>query len=206
MTNLLNDINNILLHTEGDKYFNLDNISILPISTIVYGKITFLLEQLNNLNSKGFFIVPAYETKNNKEIQLAVTGKCKYNEKPMDAIKREVAEELGLKINSAPINIIQIPDRQNEIYFSIVKSDKISSNDLLYNSHNNVKDNPNKKVICWIYVENIDEETIFNRLRKKSDDKAGKIISIIPVTVMKMILNKWINKKIKKVSRFSFTI
>lgn len=206
MTNLLDNINDILFHTEGDHHFDLDTINKYPISTIVYGKISFLLNQLEELDPNGFFIVPAYETNNRKEIQLAVTGKCKNNENPIDAIRREVAEEVGLNVNYNDFQIINIPDKKNNLYFSLLKRKNISSNKLSTNYQETITDNPNKKIICWIYVEKINEKIIFERLRRNSNDIAGKVISIIPVSIMKMILEKWINNKIKRNSRFTFTI
>ena len=206
MTELLYDTSDILFHTEEEKHFNLDDIFNFPISTIVYGKILFLLEQLKELNPNGFIIVPTYETENNKQIQLAVTGKCKNNEKPIDAIRREVAEELGFKVNCDPINITPIKDKQNELFFSLLTKEHISANQLSSNFQDNCLDNPNKKVICWVYVDDINEDIIFNRKRRNSNDNAGKTISIIPVGVIKMILEKWANNNIKKISRFSFKI
>ena len=135
----------ILFHKEGDNHFNLDIINNYPISTIIYGKICFLLNQLNNLNPEGFFIVPTYKTKNKKQIQLAVTGKFKKNETPENAIRREVAEELGLNVNFNPLNIINIHDNQNELYFSILTSDNISCNNLIIKSNEIIPDNPKKK-------------------------------------------------------------
>jgi len=206
MTEIICETSDILFHTEGKKYFDLDNIFNFPISTIVYGKILFLLKQLDNLNKNGFFIVPTYETDNSKQIQLAVTGKCKNNEKPYDAMRREVAEELGFKVNCENINITPIQDKQNKLYFSLLSKDNISANNLSANFQDDCVDNPNKKIICWVYVDDINEEIIFNRKRRNSNDNAGKTISIIPIGIMKMILKKWANNNIKKISRFSFKI
>lgn len=202
-----NEENLVLLHQEGNNYFEVADILKIPLSTIVYGKFEFLLEQLKNIKT-GFLIVPAYQEEqvNKIQIQLAVTGKCKSNEIPLDAFKREVAEELGIEINLKIENIKKISDPQNELYFSLVKQKNIKSNLLQTNYQSKQIDNPKKKIICWIYTEEIDEELIFSRCRRNSSDDAGKLISIIPVELMKIILEKWLSRKVKKISRFSFIL
>lgn len=196
---------NILLHYEGTKEFILDNIDNMYISTIVYGKINYLLNKINDL-SDGYIILPIYEGDKKLEIQLVVSGKCKDNEIPNDGINREVAEELGFSINDDILNLERIPDENNELYFSMLKNCKITSNKLERNFQSVKIDNPKKKVMCWIHMTEIDENIIFNRVRRKSKDDAGYIIGIVPVELIKVILKNWSNKMIRKVSRFCFKV
>lgn len=199
------DFFDILLHKEGTKYFEIRSIKNLEISTNIYRKLNFLHEQIKKLDDNGFIIVPAYQNEYNTQFQLVVTGKCKVNENPLSGLLREVKEELGLTLMSN-INLNKIPDEKiDNMYFSIITSNNIKKND------NNIvvnqfEDNYNMKIICWVYVNKINEKLIFNRKRLFSDDIAGESICIIPVELVKYILNKWIKNKIKKISKYSFMI
>ena len=202
-----NELSNksILLHTEGSNEFILENIDNIYISTIVYGKVNYLLEKINRIKD-GYIILPVYEGDEKLEIQLVVSGKCKDNELPLDAMNREVAEELGFSINDNKMEVEKIADENNELYFSFLENCKIKSNQLERNFQSSFIDNPKRKVMCWIHTNVLDEDVIFNRVRRRSKDDAGYIIGVVPVNLIKEILQKWSKKKIRKLSRFCFVL
>ena len=197
-----------LIHYEGTKEFQLDTIDKYEISTIVYGQMCFMREEIKKLED-GFIFVPAYLYKENViQFQLAVTGKCKKNEIPIDGIRREILEELGfnIKADNKDINIKQLKDKQNNLYFTYLDNLKLESNKLERNFQSDSSDNPKEKVIAWVYQKEIDEELIFNRKRRNSKDVGGEIMGILPVKLVKYILNKWGRGEIKKVDRFGFIL
>ena len=205
---ICNEDKQLLLHYEGTKTFEIDIIDNYEVSTIIYGQLNFLKNEVNNLTD-GFILVPAYKYKGNViQIQLAVTGKCKQNEIPIDGIHREIAEEIGLIINdnNNKLKIKKLVDKQNNLYFSLINNLKLVPNQLETNYQSGSNDNPREKVITWLYQKVIDEELIFNRKRRNSKDEAGEIMAVLPVKLVKHILEKWSNNEIKKVDRFGFIL
>lgn len=204
--NICNEDKHLLLHEEGNNKFELVNIYNYEISTIIYGQLKFLKDEIKKLDN-GFLIVPAYNS-DAIQIQLAVTGKCKNNEIPIDGIRREVVEELGFNIKENDNNIIikKLEDNQNNLYFSFLDNVELNPNRLETNYQSVSNDNPKEKIIAWIYQKEINENLIFNRKRMNSKDIAGKIIGIIPVSLVKLILKKWSNNEIKRVDRYGFIL
>jgi hypothetical protein len=203
-----NDDEQLLLHYEGTNNFELGNIYNYEVSTIIYGQLKFLSNEINKLNS-GYIVVPAYKYKGNViQIQLAVTGKCKNNEIPVDGVRREVVEEIGFTLNEEDnkIPIKKLEDKQNNLYFSFLDNLKLEANKLETNYQSCNNDNPKEKIISWIYQDEIDEELIFNRKRRNSKDEAGQIIAILPVNLVKLIMSKWSKNEIKRVDRFGFVL
>ena len=58
MTNLFNDFSECLLHTEGDNFFEIESIKSFALSTIIYGKVNFLVNEIEKLNDNGFIKCP----------------------------------------------------------------------------------------------------------------------------------------------------
>lgn len=200
--------NELLIHHEGENKFELGYINNYEISTIIYGQLKFLLNEVNKLKD-GFIYVPAYKYKENViQIQLAVTGKCKRGELPIDGIRREISEEIGISIDESDtkINIKKLLDKQNNLYFTLIDNCNLKINKKCAEGKSNKKDNPKEKIIAWIYNKKIDEKLILNRNRQRSNDTAGEIIAILPIKLVKHILEKWSKNEIKKVNRFGFIL
>lgn len=208
MERLSEEDKQILIHYEGIHEFQLDNIDHYEISTIVYGQMCFMREEIKKLDD-GYIFVPAYLYKKNViQFQLAVTGKCKCNEKPIDGIRREIVEELGFNIKAKDddIKIKSLKDKQNNLYFTYLNNLVLEANELERNYQSGSHDNPKEKVIAWVYQKELDEELIFKRKRRSSKDEGGKIMGIFPVKLVKYILEKWGRGEIRKVDRFGFVL
>lgn len=198
----------VLFHKEGEDIFSQDGLENYPVSKILYGKVNWLLTALLDLPEECYLILPCYHNdKDEKEVQLAVTGKFKQGENSIEAIHREISEELGFNIRKECIKPVDIDDNINNLYYASVELTENNINKEIKTSNNNQGDDMNDhKIISWVYTNEIDAELFYNRKRLKSDDEAGKNIAVIPVKMMKRILTQLKKNQIVYCGKYLFYI
>jgi len=205
---------NSLLHNEGDKSIQNINIYNLPLCNVINLTVEQLYSQLKYIPNNGIILVPGYKEPDGQlSLQLALTGKYKYDESLSEGIAREVAEELGFSIDLSKIKCKKLYNNKKDIYFSSINlSDCLSSQE--FKTTNTNKDNFKKRLTCWVYFKEesypiITSENflmITSRKRIESDDEAGKYIFGIPKNIMEDILMKWKNNEVSYQTKFLFKV
>lgn len=194
-----------LIHREDTKFLSEINLFNHPLATLVYNKEKFILSQLNKIHD-GYIILPGYisdETNQKLEVQLAVTGKVRKNETFKTCFQREIAEEIGFRIDSNLV-LNKVYDKYNDICFSIISKKNIKYDDeTVFKDGDDIYD---KRIISWMYMRELDEDLIINRKRLPSDDIAGETIVILEVKHLRYILNCLLDKKVKKCSKYCFKL
>ena len=134
----------------------IDKINSITISNYVkvgkyflnHQNILFQLKNIQKNNPNYYLIVPAYDSCFECEVQIGVTGSIKMGEHPINCLKREVEEELGIVIGN---NNIKVNPKTKNIYFYEVEINskfKIKKNKK--NKNLNGKDSK-YKISCLIY-------------------------------------------------------
>lgn len=202
-----------ILHKEEINTINNINLENHKMCNVINLRINQLESQLKLIPDDGVILVPGYEEPNGElSLQLAVTGKYKYDESLSEGIAREVAEELGFSLDLSKIRCKKLFNKK-DIYFSAINMTESLSNKV-FESTNTNKDNFRKRMTCWVYFQEkdypiVNEDNfniITNRKRIKSDDIAGKVIFGIPKKHMKKILEAWKKDDIDKHSKYLFSM
>lgn len=189
------------IHKESDTFLTKIDIRDFPITTMVYKKDKFILNQLKKLKT-GYIITPCYDYKYKKmEIQLGITGKKKTTETFHQAFQREILEEIGIKINKN-FEYVTVPDNKLNIKFSVITQNNLSHKIIKSNNSEDGLD----KIISLIHFKDIDTNIIFRRKRMLSNDIAGTTILIISVENMITLYEKFIKKHLTKYNRFCYTL
>ena len=152
-----------------------------------------LLKQNNQINEDDYIFGPLYANKGKGEFQLAITGKCKFNETLQHGLHREVGEEVGLYINR-PQCLRNQTQVDKHTFFSCNINDTINITRDIYTGeyipsypYKNERDDYYSKVGCILYgnknsVRNYMRETIVQW------DNEDRIIGVAAVSVREAIL------------------
>ena len=196
------------LHMEGDKMLFEINLTDLPISKTLNSYGPYMINMLKE--QKGWVILPGY-LKNNKsdkiilsDIQLAVTGKCKEGESYISAVKREIKEELGFDIINEDIDTPLKPIKgcgkfsKSNIYPCVISPSNITTTiNQTIDESLEAKDDHYRRIQSWFFINNPTDESILNRVRATTSDKAGEIIAIVSVDQLLKLLQVFVKQALK---------
>jgi hypothetical protein len=164
-----------------------------------------LLKQNNQINEDDYIFGPLYPNKKKgqvsrdenvspapAEFQLAITGKCKFNESAQCGVRREVGEEVGLSINSPQClrNQTQV-DRHT--FFSCNINDTVNITRDIYTGgyipsypYKNERDDFYSKVGCVVYGN---KNSVYNYMHQNivQWDNEDQIIGVAAVSVREAI-------------------
>lgn len=138
-----------------------------------FGRGEFLREHISEMNDEDWIVCPVQLKDYSSsiwDIQIGVTGKCKYGQEPYESMLLEVEEELGLRWNSN--NTIQgvqtIDSRGNErTIFKIPIGNCIPiEKDDMPITGTRANDTINKKIACLIHGTKDEIEKIVNKSNK----------------------------------------
>ena len=138
-----------------------------------FGRGEFLREHINEMSDDNWIVCPVQLKDYSSsiwDIQIGVTGKCKYNQEPYESMLLEVEEELGLRwTGKSDIQGIKTTDtRGNErtIFKIPIGSCIPIENDDMPITGAETNDIINKKIACLIYGTKDEIDKIVNKSNK----------------------------------------
>ncbi len=151
------------------------------------------LKNIKNFTNSDYLIVPGYDNCFTCEIQIGLSGSIKENEKPNDAINREVKEELGLEIND--INFLK---KIGNVYFYDIqiKNDNYQIN---YQKENKNHKDIRQKVSSLIHGKLSDLISVINKsnLPYHFNETISQICLIhidLSIEILEILLNNKCNR------------
>ena len=125
--------------------------------------------EITNDSKNTYILCPKY--RNNKDIQIGVTGKCLKNEKKYEGLEREISEEIGFYFKK------NIKIRQNNfiINFDETKEEDRGKINLKIKNFKTGEDDKKSKISAIIYSNNLESlikyyKNNFNRSGNNNDD------------------------------------
>ena len=193
------------LHVEGNKRLNEISLIDLQISKTLNSYDPATINMLRE--KKGWVIIPGYLNSNKSgkiilsDIQLAVTGKCKEGESYINAVKREIKEELGFDIADedidAPLKSVKGSNNFNksDVYPCVISPSTITpSINQTTTESTETTDDYYRRIQSWFIVDDPKDRLILNRVRSNTSDKAGEIIAIVSVEQLLKVLEIFVQQ------------
>lgn len=176
----------------------IDKINSITISNYVkigkyflnHQNVLYQLKNIKERNPNCYLVVPAYDTCFDCEVQIGVTGTIKMGERPLNCLKREVEEELGLIVSTKDIKVN--PKIKNVYYYELqIKKDFLVKNDSTINLKE--KKDTKYKISCLVYGSFIDTRNFLTKSKLQYHFIEGENIShtlLIPIDLAIIITEK----------------
>jgi len=171
----------------------------------------------NKLDNNSYMLLPGYNEPYGDIQYSGVTGTSIYGEQPKHTARREIYEELGLKINYKKIHFlgkfVYNPKKKcnkktaNYFYYVNINDCKpITKNDITSYRGNDNKDNKRVKVNVFVIGNFSDMCSIIKDIKQKIDD--GDDISYFAMVTVNTLgkIHQYNTSIIKKKSNNIFTI
>ena len=159
------------------RYGPLKEFKFRPIEMV-----KFFFKNIQNLNPSFYFLCALYFVENDSDhtdhndYQLGITGKAKKKENFIDAISREVQEELGLivSIDQVQDNLERMSDNFYVSWCSLNSTTRMTTKHLQVSPNYNIHDT-NKKVGCFVVgdFQEIAKYMCQDKIYKNFDGLAG---------------------------------
>ena len=152
--------------------------------------IFYQLKKIKERNPNSYLVVPAYNTCFDCELQIGVTGTIKMGERPLNCIKREVEEELGLIVSTKDIKVN--PKIKNVYYYEVhIKKNFIVKRDSIVNLK--YKKETKYKISCLVYGNLIDTRNFLTKSKLQYHFIENENIShtlLVPIDLAIIITDK----------------